>query len=106
MVMDPFLVERVEAALDAIRPAIALDGGAVDLIEITRDGVARLEMSGQCSACALSSITMKLGIERTLRERVPEITAIEAIGLVAPSWADSPLSSPFAPSPTASGDDD
>ncbi len=87
MVMHPQMVERIESALDEIRPALNMDGGTVELVEITPENVVKLAMAGACSGCPLSALTMKLGIERLLRERVPEITAIETEGVVDPEWA-------------------
>jgi Fe-S cluster biogenesis protein NfuA len=86
MVMHPLLVERVEAALDEIRPALNLDGGTVELLEITPDYVVRLSMEGACNGCPISALTLKLGIERLLKERVPEITRVEAEGVGDPEW--------------------
>ena len=86
MVMNPLMVEQVEAALDEIRPALEMDGGTVELLEITRDKVVRLAMVGACSGCPMSALTLRLGIERLLKERVPEITGIETEGAVDPEW--------------------
>ncbi len=102
MVMNPLLVEQVEAALDEIRPALELDGGTVELIEITPDNVARLALVGACSGCPMSMLTLKLGIERVVKARVPEITGIETDGAVTPDWDnwgadDQPVSLPIAP---------
>ena len=86
MVMHPLMVERVESALDEIRPALEMDGGTVELLEITPDNVVRLAMVGACSGCPMSALTLRLGIERLLKERVPEITGIETEGAVDPEW--------------------
>ncbi len=86
MILNPLLVDRVEAALDVIRPALEMDGGTVELLEITAELVARLNFVGSCGGCPLSALTLKLGIERTLRERVPEITGVEAEGMGEPIW--------------------
>lgn len=86
MVMNPMMVERVESALDEIRPALEMDGGTVELTEITSDNVVKLAMVGSCSGCPMSTLTLKLGIERLLKERVPEITSIETEGLADPEW--------------------
>jgi Fe-S cluster biogenesis protein NfuA len=92
MIMNPMLVERVENALDEIRPALELDGGTVELIEITSGMVARLEFVGACAGCPLSALTLKLGVERLLKQRVPELAGIEAEGIVQPDWsAEQPL---------------
>ncbi len=86
MLLNPMLVDRVEAALDEIRPALEMDGGTVELIEITPQMVARLNFVGSCGGCPLSALTLKLGIARTLRERVPEIAGVEAEGVGEPVW--------------------
>lgn len=86
MVMNPMMVEQVEAALDEIRPALEMDGGTVELVEITRDNVVRLAMVGACSGCPMSALTLRLGIERLLKERVPDIAAIETEGVADPEW--------------------
>ena len=72
------LRRRVEEALDLIRPAIEMDGGIVELGEIS-DGVAYVEMRGACGSCPSSTMTLKAGIERIIKEHCPEITSVEAI---------------------------
>nr|WP_245302697.1 NifU family protein [Symbiobacterium terraclitae] len=69
---------RVERALDLIRPAIRMDGGEVELISV-EDGVARVRMMGACGGCPMSTMTLKMGIERAIRQQVPEVRAVEAI---------------------------
>lgn len=86
MVMHPAMVEQVENALDEIRPALNMDGGTVELVEITPENVVKLAMVGACSGCPMSTLTLKLGIERLLMERVPGIRAIETEGLADPDW--------------------
>ncbi|MFN8556207.1 MAG: NifU family protein [Dehalococcoidia bacterium] len=82
------MVEQVEAALDEIRPALERDGGTVELLEITPEQVVRLAMVGACSGCPMSALTLRLGIERLLKERVPSITAIETEGVADLEWDD------------------
>ena len=72
------LRERVEAALDTIRPAIAMDGGNVELLDID-EGVVTLRMMGACGGCPLSTMTLKQGIEERLRKMVPGVTRVDAI---------------------------
>jgi Fe-S cluster biogenesis protein NfuA len=86
MLRDPMLVDRVEQALDEIRPALEMDGGTVELIEITPAMVAKLQFLGSCGGCPVSSLTFKLGIQRILKERVPELAGVEAEGVVEPKW--------------------
>lgn len=71
--------EAVEEALDEIRPAIQLDGGNVELIEITKDGIVKLEMVGACGGCPMATLTLKAGIERILFDRFPNLVGVEAI---------------------------
>ncbi|MBY6277151.1 MAG: hypothetical protein A6D92_10720 [Symbiobacterium thermophilum] len=72
------MFERVERALDLIRPAIRMDGGEVELVAV-EDGVARIRMVGACGGCPMSTMTLKMGIERAVRQQVPEIRAVEAV---------------------------
>ncbi len=75
------LLERVEEALNNIRPYLETDGGNVKVLEITKDRVVKLELLGSCSSCPMSVMTFKAGIEEAIRKAVPEITSIEAINL-------------------------
>lgn len=72
------LRERVEEALDTIRPAIAMDGGNVELLDI-EEGVVTLRMMGACGGCPMSTMTLKRGIEQRLQEMVPGIVRVDAI---------------------------
>ena len=73
------MLERVEAALDKIRPFLIADGGDVKVLEITDDMVLRLELLGACGACPMSPMTMKAGVEEAVKRDVPEIASIEAV---------------------------
>jgi Fe-S cluster biogenesis protein NfuA len=75
------LVDRVEAALDTIRPYLETDGGNVSVEEITPDNIVRLKMLGSCGSCPMSIMTLKAGIEQAIMKAVPEVTAVEAINL-------------------------
>jgi len=75
----PTLRQRVDAVLAKIRPAIQDDGGDVELVEITKDNVARIRLHGACVGCPSSTITLHMGIERTVREKVPEIVGVEQV---------------------------
>lgn len=72
------LFERVDKALDQIRPAIRMDGGEVELVDV-EDGVAKVRMVGACGGCPMSTMTLKMGIERAIRQMVPEVKAVEAV---------------------------
>ena len=69
--------EKVEAALNEIRPMLQRDGGDVELVDI-EGGVVKVRLQGACAGCPMSQMTLKNGIERVLKERVPEVTAVES----------------------------
>jgi len=71
--------EKVEQALDKIRPMLMADGGNVDLVEVTDDGIVRLKLTGTCGCCPMSQLTLKMGIEKLLKEKVPEVKEVIAI---------------------------
>jgi len=73
------LIERVEAALDLIRPALEADGGNVELIDIDDDYIVKCAMVGHCGNCPMSQMTLQMGIERTVRQHVPEIQGVESV---------------------------
>ncbi len=75
------LLQRVEAALDTIRPYLEADGGNVSIEEITPGNVVRLRLLGSCGSCPMSIMTLKAGIEQAIMRSVPEIESIEAINL-------------------------
>ena len=69
--------EKVQAALDKIRPSLEADGGDVKLIEV-KDGVVKLKLTGACAGCPMSQMTLKNGIERILKREVPEVKSVVA----------------------------
>ncbi len=73
------LHDKVEAALNNIRPFLQSDGGNIELLEITEDLVAKVKLLGNCDGCKMSASTMKAGVESTIKNFVPEITAVEAV---------------------------
>jgi len=73
------LETRVEQTLDEIRPYLMSHGGDVTLLEVTLEGVARLQLTGACGGCPMSAMTLKFGIERLLADRVPELAGVEAV---------------------------
>jgi Thioredoxin-like proteins and domains len=75
------LLERVEAALDTIRPYLETDGGNVSIEEITPEGVVKIKLLGSCGSCPMSIMTLKAGIEGAIQKAVPEITGVEATNL-------------------------
>lgn len=85
--LDPRLIDRIEAALDEIRPALEMDGGNVEILEVTAENVLRLNLVGACTDCPMSAMTLRMGIQRLIFERVPEITGVEAEGAVEANWS-------------------
>lgn len=75
------LLQRVENALDTIRPYLEADGGNVSIEEITSDNIVRLRLLGSCGSCPMSIMTLKAGIEQAIKRSVPEIEAVEAVNL-------------------------
>lgn len=70
--------EKVEAALSRIRSVLQADGGDVELVDVS-DGVVKLRLTGACSGCAMATLTLRAGIERVLKEQVPEVKEVVAV---------------------------
>jgi len=71
--------DKVEKALDKIRPMLAADGGNVELVEVSNEGVVKLRLTGTCGCCPMSQMTLKMGIEKILKQEVPEVKEIVAL---------------------------
>jgi Fe-S cluster biogenesis protein NfuA len=71
--------EKVQAALDDIRPQLQADGGDIELVEVTDEGVVKVRLVGACSGCPGAQMTLQMGVERVVKQRVPEVTAVEAV---------------------------
>ncbi|MBW6467977.1 MAG: NifU family protein [Anaerosomatales bacterium] len=71
--------ERVEQSLERIRPALQADGGDVELVEVTEDGVVKVRLVGACRGCPMSQLTLANGVERVVKEDVPEVVRVEAV---------------------------
>ncbi len=71
--------EKVEAALEKIRPSLQEDGGDVELVEVTTDGVVKVKLTGACSGCPMREMTLQMGIGRVLKEEVPGVKEIVAV---------------------------
>ena len=85
---DYELRTRVEEVLDAVRPSLQAHGGDVNLVDVTAEKIARVELTGACGGCPMASITLKLGIERILAEEVPELAGVEAVNTEPPDWPE------------------
>lgn len=71
--------DKVEAALKKIRPMLQADGGDVVLVDVTPDGVVKVRLTGACGGCPMSQMTLKMGIEKVLKEDVPEVKEVIAV---------------------------
>lgn len=71
--------EEVKTVIDEIRPALKADGGDVQLVEVTDEGVVKLKLLGACGHCPMSTMTLKMGIEKRLKERVSEVKEVVAV---------------------------
>jgi Fe-S cluster biogenesis protein NfuA len=71
--------EQVEKALEKVRPMLQADGGNVTLIDVSDDGVVTLKLTGTCGCCPMSQMTLKMGIEKILKQEVPQIKEVLAI---------------------------
>ncbi len=73
------LIEQIEAALNTVRPYLAVDGGNIEVIDVTEEMVVQVKWLGNCESCSMSAMTMRAGIEAAIIGKVPEITGVEAI---------------------------
>jgi len=71
--------QRVQEALDKIRPALQKDGGDVKLVDVGDDGVVKVQLQGACHGCPMSQMTLKMGIEKVLKQNVPEVRKVESV---------------------------
>ena len=72
--------DKVEKSLDRIRPALEADGGNVELVDVDEEkGVVKVKLVGACGSCPMSQMTLRMGVERVLREDIPEITEVQAV---------------------------
>jgi Fe-S cluster biogenesis protein NfuA len=70
--------EKIEAILDQIRPSLVRDGGNVELVDAT-DGIVKVKLTGACGSCPMSTMTLKNGVERLLKEKLPDIKQVVAV---------------------------
>ena len=70
--------EAVQKAIDEIRPSLQIDGGDVELIDISEDGVVKVKLLGACGGCPMSQMTLKMGIEKHLKQKVPQVKEVVA----------------------------
>ena len=68
--------DKVQEVLELIRPALQADGGDVELVDVSDDGIVSVRLTGACGSCPMSTMTLKMGIERTLRDKLPEVKEV------------------------------
>jgi Fe-S cluster biogenesis protein NfuA len=73
------LKEKVEAVLRKIRPSLQADGGDVELVDVSEDGTVKVKLRGACSSCPMSQMTLKMGIESTLKQEVPGVKNVISV---------------------------
>jgi Fe-S cluster biogenesis protein NfuA len=73
------MIEEVKKALELIRPALQADGGDVELVEVSDDGVVKVKLVGACGHCPMSTMTLKMGIEKTLMAKVPGVKEVVSV---------------------------
>ncbi len=73
------LNEKVEKSLDKVRSSLIADGGNVELVDVSDDGVVKVRLTGACAGCPMSTMTLKMGIEKVLKQDIPEIKSVESI---------------------------
>jgi Fe-S cluster biogenesis protein NfuA len=75
---DGVMKELVEKALEKIRPSLQADGGNIELVDVT-DGVVKVKLTGACGSCPMSQMTLKMGVEKALKQQIPEVKRVEAV---------------------------
>ena len=71
--------DKVQAVLNQVRPGLQADGGDVELVDVGEDGVVKVRLVGACKGCAMSQMTLKMGIEKILKEKIPEVKEVVAV---------------------------
>ena len=78
-VQEDRMREQIEQALEKIRPALERDGGGIELVDVEDDGIVRVRLTGACGGCPMSQMTLKQGVERIVKQMVPEVKAVESV---------------------------
>ncbi len=81
MINKQELEQKVNAALEQLRPFLHADGGDMELVDITEDAVVQVKLMGACSDCSMSLMTLKAGLEEAVKKAAPEVKAVEAVNL-------------------------
>lgn len=73
------LIQKIDAALNEVRPHLAVDGGNVEVVDVTDENIVQIKWLGNCEGCSMSAMTMRAGIEQTLKGKIPEVNGVEAV---------------------------
>lgn len=71
--------EKVQALINDVRPKLQADGGDIELIDVTEDGVVKVKLLGACGGCPMAQMTLKMGVERYLKSKLPEVQKVESV---------------------------
>lgn len=71
--------EEVQKAIDLIRPSLQADGGDVELVDVSEDGIVKVRLTGACQGCPMSQMTLKMGIEKMIKKQVPDIKEVVTV---------------------------
>jgi Fe-S cluster biogenesis protein NfuA len=72
--------EKVQTVINEIRPNLQADGGDIELVDVTQDGIVKVRLRGACHGCPGAAMTLKMGVERLLKSKIPEVKAVENVG--------------------------
>ncbi|MEZ5044316.1 MAG: NifU family protein [Saprospiraceae bacterium] len=73
------LITKIDKALNDVRPHLAVDGGDVEVVDVTEDHIVKIKWLGTCEGCSMSAMTMRAGIEQAIKSKMPEISSVEAV---------------------------
>jgi Fe-S cluster biogenesis protein NfuA len=79
MNQDSKFTDKVKEILEQVRPMLIKDGGDLELVEITEDKIVKVRLKGACGSCPMSTFTLKLGIEKALKDKLPDVKAVESV---------------------------
>lgn len=71
--------EKIQEVLNKIRPQLQADGGDVELVEVSEQGIVKVRLKGACGSCPMSQMTLKMGIEKFLKQQVPDVVSVESV---------------------------
>jgi Fe-S cluster biogenesis protein NfuA len=74
-----FMKDEVEKALEKIKPSLQADGGDIELVEVSEDGIVKVRLTGACRGCPMSQMTLKMGVEKALKQAVPEVKEVQSV---------------------------